>query len=141
MICEPQPELMDLILFHMNLEEIEIDTSMLPKDYEVKENISTIKRISFKSYKVEEYLRQEEYNKVHHDAVDGRSEFDNKMIEFNFVKNKTRAFKLRGKLPNLLDYQVDDHTWKALLDFQVDDLTWKLYLTLKFDLQPYLKTN
>ncbi|CAG9811723.1 unnamed protein product [Chironomus riparius] len=95
MICEPQPEVMDLVLFNMHLVELEIDTAMLPKNFDVKEKFSTIKKLCFKSYKVQEYLRQIEYNKVHHDAIDERCEFDNRMIDFNFVKNKTRVFKLQ----------------------------------------------
>lgn len=97
MTCVPDAAVMDLILFNMHLEELEIDTAMIPKDYEVNQNISTIKKLSFKSYKVEEYLRQQEYNRVRHDSIDDRNEFDNKMIDFNFVKNKTRVFKLNGK--------------------------------------------
>jgi hypothetical protein len=106
MICEPQPEIMDLVLFDMNLEELEIDTAMIPKDYEVKDKISKIKRLIFKSYKSQEYLRQQEYNKVRHDAVDDRQVCDNKAIDFGYVKNRTRVFKLRGKLISLSEFYV-----------------------------------
>ncbi|XP_070508536.1 uncharacterized protein [Chironomus tepperi] len=115
MICEPQQEILDLVLFNMELEDLEIDTAMIPKDYEVKGNVSRIKKISFKSYKVEENLRQKQFSRVHHDAVDERCEFDNRMIDFNFVRNKTRVFKLRDDRDHYLT-PWNDRTWDRPAD-------------------------